>query len=73
MFGWSLGGHVGIEMMHLFPGLLGLMITGAPPVSRNNMAEGFHAPPAMGAAGKSGVLSRAEIEAFLQAIFGDSA
>ena len=23
VFGWSLGGHIGIEMMHLFPGLLG--------------------------------------------------
>jgi pimeloyl-ACP methyl ester carboxylesterase len=72
VLGWSLGGHIGIEMMHLFPGLLGLMITGAPPVSRSNIAEGFHAPPAMGAAGKS-VLSIAEIEAFVQAIFGDSA
>jgi pimeloyl-ACP methyl ester carboxylesterase len=72
VFGWSLGGHIGIEMMHLFPGLLGLMITVAPPVGRSKIAEGFHAPPAMGAAGKS-VLSIAEIEAFVQAIFGDSA
>lgn len=28
VFGWSLGGHIGLEMIDRFPGLLGLMITG---------------------------------------------
>jgi pimeloyl-ACP methyl ester carboxylesterase len=31
VFGWSLGGHIGLEMVSRFPGMLGLMITGTPP------------------------------------------
>ena len=30
VFGWSLGGHIGIEMIPRFPGMRGLMISGAP-------------------------------------------
>lgn len=30
--GWSLGGHVGIELMASLPGLAGLMIVGTPPI-----------------------------------------
>jgi pimeloyl-ACP methyl ester carboxylesterase len=71
VFGWSLGGHVGIEMMGRFPGIRGLMITGAPPVGRANMAEGFIASPHRGLAARE-VLSESEIEAFVQAIFGSS-
>jgi hypothetical protein len=50
----------------------GLMITGAPHVKPNNMAHGFNSSPQTGAAGKQD-LSEADIEAFVQAIFGDSA
>jgi pimeloyl-ACP methyl ester carboxylesterase len=32
VMGWSLGGHIGIEMLPLFPGIKGLMIVGTPPV-----------------------------------------
>jgi pimeloyl-ACP methyl ester carboxylesterase len=32
LFGWSLGGYVGLEMVPRFPGLVGLMVSGAPPV-----------------------------------------
>lgn len=32
VLGWSLGGHIGIEMMQRFPGMKGLVITGTPPV-----------------------------------------
>jgi pimeloyl-ACP methyl ester carboxylesterase len=28
VFGWSLGGHIGVEMMTRFPGMRGLMISG---------------------------------------------
>jgi pimeloyl-ACP methyl ester carboxylesterase len=35
VFGWSLGGHIGIEMIPRFPGMRGLMISGAPPVRHN--------------------------------------
>lgn len=33
VFGWSLGGHVSIELLAQRPTLAGLMLTGAPPVS----------------------------------------
>src|ERR1700757_4822881 len=68
MFGWSLGGHIGIEMIPRFPGMRGLMITGAPPVGRNNMAQGFKAAPERGFAGKQ-ELTNADIDAFVKGIF----
>ena len=43
VFGWSLGGHIGMEMLSHFPGMRGLMISGAPPVSSNQMSQGFNA------------------------------
>lgn len=33
VFGWSLGGHVAIEMLARVPGIAGIMLTGTPPVS----------------------------------------
>ena len=71
VIGWSLGGHVGMEMMSRFPGMRGLMITGAPPVGRANMAEGFIASPHRGLAARE-MLSESEIEAFIETIFGSS-
>jgi pimeloyl-ACP methyl ester carboxylesterase len=39
IFGWSLGGHVAIEMMAAYPECVaGTMITGAPPVGRGPIA-----------------------------------
>jgi pimeloyl-ACP methyl ester carboxylesterase len=70
VFGWSLGGHVGVEMMSRFPGMRGLMISGSPPVGRNNMAQGFVASPHSGVAGRQ-ELSLAEIDAFARAMFGN--
>jgi pimeloyl-ACP methyl ester carboxylesterase len=72
VFGWSLGGHVGIEMISRFPGMRGLMISGAPPVSHNQMSQAFNASPHLGVAGKQ-ELSKADIDAFVEGIFGGSA
>lgn len=52
VFGWSLGGHVGLEMISRHPGLAGLMITGTPPVNTRTVGEGFIPSPHMGLAGK---------------------
>jgi len=72
VLGMSLGGHIGIEMVPRFSGMRGLMVSGAPPVGPNNMAQGFNASaPIGGVAGKQD-LSEAEIEGFVQAMFGES-
>jgi pimeloyl-ACP methyl ester carboxylesterase len=39
VLGWSLGGHVALNMISRFPGLTGVMISGAPPVPAG--LEGF--------------------------------
>jgi pimeloyl-ACP methyl ester carboxylesterase len=54
VLGWSLGGHIGIELLSRFPGLVGLMITGAPPVRRDaeSIQKGFNPTPALFLAGK---------------------
>jgi pimeloyl-ACP methyl ester carboxylesterase len=72
VYGWSLGGHIAVEMIPRYPGLRGLMITGAPPVDREHMAQAFKPSPQMVLAGKQEV-SPSEVEAFVQEIFGKSA
>jgi pimeloyl-ACP methyl ester carboxylesterase len=72
VFGWSLGGHIGIEMIPRFPGMRGLMISGAPPVSPYQMSQGFKASSHLGVAGKQ-ELSEVEVDAFVRGIFGESA
>lgn len=52
VFGWSLGGHIGLEMISRFPGMMGLMITGTPPVSAEQVFQGFKASPHMNLAGQ---------------------
>jgi pimeloyl-ACP methyl ester carboxylesterase len=72
VFGWSLGGHIGIEMISRFPGLRGLMISGSPPVRHTQMSQGFRASPHVRVADKE-ELSKADIDAFVEGIFGESA
>ncbi|WP_329239147.1 alpha/beta hydrolase [Actinoallomurus sp. NBC_01490] len=47
--GWSLGGHIGLELIPRFPGLAGLVVTGTPPVNKDTLMEGFQ--PTVGYAG----------------------
>ena len=67
--GWSLGGHIALQMASQFTGITGLLITGAPPVSRHNMAEGFIPAPHMKLAGQQ-FFEESDIDAFGEAIFG---
>jgi pimeloyl-ACP methyl ester carboxylesterase len=52
--GWSLGGHVAMEMVKSWPAVVGIMILGAPPVRRDMEAilSAFHQTPAAFLAGK---------------------
>jgi len=49
VIGWSLGGHIAIEMLPLLSKTRGLLLCGTPPIGkldgRNNMTEGFNSPP----------------------------
>ncbi|WP_322093127.1 alpha/beta fold hydrolase [Paraburkholderia bannensis] len=68
--GWSLGGHIGIDMLTRFQGMRGLMIVGTPPVGRDTMREGFMGLPQTSAAGRKDLLD-ADIDGFMQATFGE--
>ncbi len=70
VFGWSLGGHIGLEMIDRFPGLLGLMITGTPPVSAAQLGEGFKPSPHMGLAGQE-VFSAEDVENYARSTAGE--
>jgi pimeloyl-ACP methyl ester carboxylesterase len=49
VFGWSLGGHIAIEMLARFRQMRALLLCGTPPIGKhqgkNNMAEGFNNSP----------------------------
>ncbi|GLY85156.1 alpha/beta fold hydrolase [Actinoallomurus iriomotensis] len=47
--GWSLGGHIGLELVPRFSGLAGLVVTGTPPVNKDTLTVGFQ--PAVSYAG----------------------
>lgn len=70
VLGWSLGGHVAIQMLSGFRGLRGLVLVGAPPVRPGRMADGFVASPANGLPGRAR-LSPLEMHAFASQMFGD--
>lgn len=68
--GWSLGGHVGIDLLSRFGAIKGLLITGTPPVRNGGMAEGFNTSAQYGFAGRS-ELADEEITLFASAMFGE--
>lgn len=74
VFGWSLGGHVAVQLASYHPAVAGLMLTGTPPVSRGPIAmlRGFHANWDLLLASKRTYSDR-DAERFEKLCFGDSA
>ncbi|GGE03991.1 alpha/beta hydrolase [Aureimonas endophytica] len=70
VFGWSLGGHIGLEMISRYPGLLGLMITGTPPVNTATVGQGFIPSPHMGLAGQE-VFTPEDVETYARHTCGE--
>ena len=72
--GWSLGGHIGIEMMGRYVEVNALMISGTPPIGQEEgaLAAGFLPSEHMGLAGQP-VFSEAEADAYAHATCGDHA
>lgn len=70
IFGWSLGGHIGLEMIGLYRGMLGLMITGTPPIAAEDLSKGFRTSPHMGLAGKRDFTPE-EVDAYAHSTCGE--
>jgi pimeloyl-ACP methyl ester carboxylesterase len=73
-FGWSLGGHIAVELMHRHPGVAGVVLTGAPPLARGPIAmlRGFHANWDMLLASKEKFTQR-DIERWAELCYGNAA
>jgi pimeloyl-ACP methyl ester carboxylesterase len=73
VLGWSLGGHVAIELMSFHAAVAGVMLCGAPPVSRGvlGMLRGFHANWDILLASKKS-FSRRDAERFDRLCFGEA-
>ncbi len=69
--GWSLGGHVAMELLGRFAGISGLMIMGAPPVGpeMGSIQQGFQPCPAMALSWQE-TWTDEEFQAFSDAVFG---
>jgi pimeloyl-ACP methyl ester carboxylesterase len=72
MLGWSLGGHIGIDMAARHDSLQALMISGTPPVGKDEVSQGFLPSEHMGLAGQE-VFSEAEADAYAHATCGINA
>lgn len=74
VLGWSLGGHIGIDMAGRNNAVAALMISGTPPIGRGaeEMGKGFLPSEHMGLAGQE-VLSDAEADAYAHATVGVNA
>jgi pimeloyl-ACP methyl ester carboxylesterase len=72
VYGWSLGGHVALEMMPRMQGIVGVMLSGAPPVSPTpeSMQSAFLPNPLTALLGKE-KLTEAEIADLAGAVYGD--
>jgi pimeloyl-ACP methyl ester carboxylesterase len=71
IYGWSLGGHIALEMLPRFPGLVGMMLSGTPPVGQGaeKVMAGFKPNPNAGIVGKT-ELTPEEVEILIYATYG---
>lgn len=74
VYGWSLGGHVALELVARWPGTVGAMISGTPPVGVTPEAiqAGFQPIPQIGLAGQPD-FSEDDVAMFAMATCGPSA
>lgn len=74
LLGWSLGGHVALDMISRFPGIAGIMISGTPPVpgGPEGLALGFMPTPLMALSSQGG-WSDADAETWARATVGPNA
>ena len=71
LVGWSLGGHVALEVAATFPGVVGVMITGTPPLAHGIEAlQQAFMPHALTALAGQADFSETQISQFAQAISG---
>ena len=72
--GWSLGGHVGLELMGSDPRIRSLFIWGTPPVrpSAEALGDAFFLSPVTALAGQA-VLSAEDVAMYARALTGDEA
>jgi len=70
ILGWSLGGHIGLELISRYPSLRGLLITGTPPVAKDELSLGFKSNPDVVLAGKAH-LSPHEVRIFARSTSGE--
>lgn len=69
--GWSLGGHIGLELLARYSAVRSLLITGTPPVSLNfeSIQKGFRWTPSTALAGKK-AFSRDDAIRYVRAMMG---
>lgn len=74
VLGWSLGGHIALEMTLMSDAVVGLMITGTPPIGKGKDAfdQGFAPSPHMALAGQP-VFSDQEVETYARSTCGINA
>lgn len=70
VFGWSLGGHIAIEMSARFHGMRGLMISGTPPFGRDEAAQAFRQSGHV-SLGRKRHLSETEVMDFARGMAGE--
>ncbi|MGY4512127.1 alpha/beta fold hydrolase [Bradyrhizobium sp. USDA 3650] len=69
--GWSLGGHIGIEMLARYRVVKSLLLTGTPPVvlTPDGIAAGFRWTPSTALAGRR-IFSKADATRYVRAMMG---